>query len=254
MMRAACLTAFACVSALSGCMAASTESTDRFAATGELIALSGAEAGAGNACIGCHGTKGEGDGGFTPRLAGLDAGYLERQMIAYADGRREHAQMGYIARKLAPAERRAVSAHYAAMPFAPEPAVARVGTDIARLYDRGDRARGLASCASCHGARGEGVGAANPALAGQPAGYLAAQLDHWRHSRRRNDPGDVMLAIAQRLTPAESAALAAYGSALPGGPPSREYPAASRAGHRDDPRNGASGPPLHVPESARAAE
>ena len=92
------------------------ESADRFAATGELVALSGAAAGAANACFACHGLDGAGDGALAPRLAGIDAGYLERQLIAYADGRRKHAAMGYIAQKLDPRERRAVSAYYAAKP------------------------------------------------------------------------------------------------------------------------------------------
>src|SRR5690606_23439060 len=109
-----------------------------------------------------------------------------------------------------------------------------------RLYHAGDATRGLASCASCHGERGEGLGPANPALAGQPPGYLAAQLDRWRHGARRSDPGDVMLRVSQLLAPEESAALAAYAAALPAGPPSRELRAASPAARRGDPRSGAS--------------
>ena len=230
-----------------------TESADRFGATGELVALSGAGAGAANACFACHGLRGQGDGGFAPRLAGLDAGYLERQLIAYAEGRRDHPQMSYIAGKLDAGERRRVAVYYAAMPALPAAGDARATAATARLYHSGDAGRGLAACASCHGRRGEGAGSANPPLAGQPPGYLAAQIDRWRHSLRRSDPGDVMLRISQLLTPQEAAALAAYAAGLPGGPPSREPPAASPAARRGDPRSDASVPPLHVPESARAA-
>ena len=239
--------------ALSACVPATTESAERFAATGELIALSGGDAGAANACFTCHGMNGEGDGAFTPRLAGLDAGYLERQLQAYANGQRVHPQMTYISERLDAAQRRQVSAYYAAMPAVPTSATERASDDIAVLYHEGDPDRGLVACAACHGPSGEGLGPANPPLAGQPRGYLAAQLDHWRRSSRRSDPGAVMLRISQLLTPAESAGLAAYASSLAGGPPSPVSPAAFRAARRGDPRSDASAPPLHVPERARAA-
>lgn len=236
---------------LAGCTAGASESVDRFAANGEVIALSGAAAGAANACFTCHGLTGLGDGGGSPRLAGLDAGYIERQLVAYADGRRQHARMGWIAGKLDVDDRKAVALYYSRQPVEIRPTMPRA---MGGLYHAGDPARGLASCAGCHGDRGEGLGPANPPLAGQPAAYLAGQIERWRKARRRNDPGDVMLRISQLLSPSEARALAAYAAALPGGPASPGSPAASLEARRADPRNDASGPPLHVPESARAAE
>lgn len=237
--------------AVSGCAPVDTRSSDRFEQTGELIALSGAGAGASNACFTCHGLRGAGDGAGTPRLASLDIGYLERQLDAFADGRRRHSQMSWIARRLGPTDRRRVAGYYAAMPFSGSP-----GPPIPppRLYAQGDPGRGIAACASCHGAIGQGIGPANPPLAGQPAAYLEAQLEAWRRARRRTDPTGAMLRISQLLTPSESAALAAYAATLPGGPPSPGSPEASLATRRDGPRSGASAPPLHVPESARATK
>ena len=233
---------------LGGCTAVENTSADRFAATGELIALSGADAGARNACFTCHGLNGMGDGNGAPRLAGLDSGYLERQMIAYADGRRQHPQMAWIAERLDDAERRAVSVHYAQLP-GPErtPAAA----EPMALYHAGDPERGLPACADCHGERGEGGGAGNPLLAGQSPAYLAQQLEQWRGSRRRNDPGDVMLRISQLLTPAESLALSEYAAGLAGGPDGPRAAATSPSARRGDPRSGVSALPLHEPESAR---
>jgi len=236
---------------LVGCSQADTTSLDRFADNGRIIAMGGAGAGASNACFTCHGLDGLGNGAGSPRLAGLDAGYLERQLEAYADGRRYHAQMRWITEQLGAKERQAVAIYYASLPFdvaAPVPATRL------KLYHEGDATRGLPSCASCHGDRGEGIGAANPALAGQPAPYLAEQLGLWRKSRRRNDPGDVMLRISQGLTPSEIEALAQYAARLPGGPANQGFRAAYPAGRRSDPKNDVSAPRLHVPESARAAE
>ena len=145
----------------------------------------------------------------------------------------------------------AISFHYAGLPFAGGGVMPAAQ---ARLYHEGDRSRGIPACAACHGDRGQGLGAGNPPLAGQPAAYLAGQLELWRQARRRNDPGEVMLRISQLLSPLEMRALADYSAGLPGDLPSPECPAASPAARRGDPRNGVSGPPLHVPESARAAE
>lgn len=213
---------------------------DRFAATGQLIALSGAGAGAANACFTCHGLDGRGNGAGAPRLTGLDVGYLERQMRAYADGRRQHPQMAWIASRLSQSEHLAVASFYANMPYTP--ATYAIPGAAPALYLRSDPERGLQACAACHGLAGQGVGAANPAIGGQPAAYLAHQLHQWRKSRRRNDPGNVMLRISQRLTVPEIAELAAYSGRLPGDVPRPVSPAASRAGRRDDPRNDVSAP------------
>ena len=233
---------------LAGCGSTDRGSADGFTTTGELIALSGGDAGPTYACIACHGIDGLGNGAGAPRLAHLDRGYLTAQMEAYASGRRRHPEMETIARKLTLAQHDAVSAYYATLPFAPSSAPIQQLGKTASLYHHGDEGRGLAPCASCHGARGEGGGGANPPLAGQPAAYLAEQMAQWRKSFRRSDGENVMLRISQALSPTESLALAAYASSLPGDPPRPESPAASRAAHHADPRNDALAPQPHVTE------
>ncbi|QDX26152.1 c-type cytochrome [Sphingomonas suaedae] len=238
--------------ALAGCGTVERGSADRFTASGELLAVSGGDAGAPNACITCHGIDGRGNGAGTPRLAGLDRGYMAAQLEAYASGRRRHPEMESIARALTPAQRVAVSAHYAALPYDPAPRMTGGTTAAQTLYHRGDPARGLAACASCHGDRGDGVGAANPPLSGQPSAYLGHQLAQWRQGARRNDPEGAMQRISRALSPAESVALAAYASSLPGDPPRPESRAASREARRADPRNDASAPPRRAAGSPPA--
>ena len=237
---------------LAGCGIADRTSADRLAATGELVAMSGGDAGAANACIACHGVDGRGNGAGSPRLAGLNQGYLEAQLEAYGDGRRYHPEMQSVAKKLRSEQRQSVAAYYAGLPVPAGTGAPADDPRAAALYQRGDPARGLASCASCHGARGEGNGAGNPPLAAQPAPYLAEQLEQWRHSGRRSDGGNVMLAISRQLSRSESAALSRYAAGLPGGPPHPESPAASPAAHRADPRNGASAQRLYEAESQPA--
>lgn len=212
--------------ATQGCSDTDRPIRDAFTESGELIALSGGRARAAYACFTCHGLDGGGNGAGAPRLAGLDFGYLNRQLEGYALGLRRHDEMGYVARLLSADERQKVALHYARLP-APTADARTSPLRAPRLYVAGDANRGLAPCAECHGTLGEGAGAGNPPLAGQPAPYLAAQLDAWRASRRRNDPANLMLDIARRLSPDEIRRLAAYAAALPGEAPRPESPEAS---------------------------
>lgn len=176
----------------------------------------------------CHQLRGQGDGQLTPRLAGLPRGYLGKQLQDYADGRRAHPQMEAIARALRPQDRQAVSAYYANLAWSP---TAEASSDAlgAELYRRGRPEAGLPACSGCHGPLAEGLGAANPPLAGQPAAYLTAQLDQWRAGRRRNDPQGSMLDISRRLTPVEAAAVSKYAASLR---PAGEQPGAVRSPDR----------------------
>jgi len=212
----------------------------RFDNNGQLIAMSGADAGADNACFTCHGLDGGGNGAGAPRLAGLDPGYLTRQLEAYADGRRSHETMSWIAGRLTAAERLKVAAYYASLPVPIENAGRVPPAPV--IYIAGDPARDLMACAACHGPDGSGNGAGVPPLAHQPAAYLAEQLETWRRGNRRNDPGNMMLEISRKLTPAEVQAVANYASALPGDRRRSGSPEASLAGRRPDPRNDASAP------------
>ena len=217
---------------------------DGFGSSGELIAMSGADAGPNNACFTCHGMRGQGDGAGVPRLAGLDAGYLQHQLQAYADGRRQDESMRWIAQRLTETERLKVAHYYAGLPWSP--AASRRPQPAPQLFLTGVPDRGIPACASCHGPDGLGIGRGIPPLAGQPAAYLAQQLGNWRRGKRRSDPDGVMLEIARSLTSEEISAVAAYGSALPRGAQRRESAEESPSERRSDPRNGASALPRRV--------
>jgi cytochrome c553 len=223
----------------------------RFDNNGQLIAMSGADAGADNACFTCHGLDGGGNGAGAPRLAGLDSGYLTRQLEAYADGRRSHETMSWIAGRLTPTERLKVAAYYASLPVPIEGETK--AQPVPAIYIAGDPARDLTACAACHGLDGGGSGAVVPPLAHQPAAYLAEQLETWKRGNRRNDPGNMMLEISRKLTPAEVQAVADYASALPGDR-RRQAPAeASLPERRRDPRNDASAPPRYAAAPSASA-
>lgn len=226
--------------------------TDRaFTADGKIIAMSGGAGGAGNACFTCHGLDGQGDGVAVPRLAGLDAGYLQKQMEDYASGIRPDDAMSRIARRLDAGDRRSVSAYYAALP-APASATASTAGPAPAIYLTGDPSRGIMACAACHGAMGQGGGGGNPQIAAQPWAYTMEQIERWQTGDRRNDPRGVMAAAVQRLTDAESRAIATWLSRTPAAPApdsaaasasvavsAAARPAASRETRRPDRSDGA---------------
>jgi cytochrome c553 len=175
------------------------------APSGELIAHGGGPGGPADACFTCHGFNGEGEG-RTPHLAGLNAGYIAKQLADYANETRRDPVMTLVARRMSDADRRAVARYYAAI-ATPAP---RMPSVRLALYHSGDGARGLRACANCHGHDGAGEGAANPAIAGQSAAYTAEQLRRWKRSARRNDARDVMGRAARALSEDEIEALALY--------------------------------------------
>lgn len=183
------------------------------APSGEQVAFGAGSGGAADACFTCHGLKGEGDGPV-PRLAGLSAGYLVKQLEDYAGRWRDEPSMSPIAKRLSDGDRLAVARYYAGLPE-PEPRRVRPAMTGWRPFLDGDAERGLPPCARCHGPGGKGGGLATPRLAGQTADYVRRQLLAFKDSRRRNDPRDMMGAVARSLTAAEIESLAGYVEALP---------------------------------------
>ena len=68
-----------------------------------------------------------------------------------------------------------------------------------------------AQCAACHGNDGIAVLPEAPNLAGQKAGYTAAQLQHYRSGERKHE---LMTVVSQGLTDAQIADLAAWYEAI----------------------------------------
>lgn len=170
------------------------------------------------ACISCHGTEGEGmaAAGF-PRLAGLSADYMKKQLADFASGERANPIMQPIAAALSAEEADVVTTMLAEKP---QPEVERIGRAAAAqgvgetLALRGAWQRNIPECVACHGPSGVGVGKAFPPLAGQSAQYLSAQLNAWRQGTRKNDPNDLMGHIARGLSDDEIKAVSAYFAGL----------------------------------------
>ena len=181
---------------------------------GQKILAQGGANPAAMACQGCHGPDGLGlaAAGF-PRLAGLPAGYLSKQLRDFRDGTRRNPIMEPLAKALDDDEIAAVSQTLAAMPAPVAPGsrrqqMASDPTEQLALY--GDWSRHIPGCVQCHGPGGVGVGEHFPPLARQPATYLVAQLNAWRDGSRHNDPNQLMVGVAKAMTDDEVKAIAEY--------------------------------------------
>ena len=186
-------------------------------ADGATIALHGNDRGA-PACSICHGAHGEGipANGF-PRIAGLNAGYLQIQLDAFASGQRVNAMMTPVAQTLSGEERAKVTHYYAGLSGSAtlkEP-VSEMNSTGARLAMQGRWSQGLPACAQCHGVMGSGVGTAFPALAGQSSLYIENQLHAWQQGTRAPGQLGLMKVVASKLSAADIQEVAAYFSALP---------------------------------------
>ena len=149
-------------------------------------------------CVACHGADGRGRGQpDIPVLGGQHPRYLAAALAAYADGRRASAVMANAAAILTAGERRALAAHFAALPGLRADAVPRGDPRARVIVERGLPARQLPACASCHGA-----GKPQPLLVGQRADYIAARLRYWKGDGKEIDarlPQNVMPVIARRI-------------------------------------------------------
>ena len=187
--------------------------------TGEHIANQGASQPGAVACSSCHGVDGGGNeqAGF-PRLAGLSAAYLDKQLHAFKQGSNKNPVMAAMAASLNDADIKNVAAYYASLPpvshaHAPADVPLSAGKQLA-IY--GDMAtRGLPACIQCHGPGGLGVGTVFPALAGQTYSYIVAQIKAWNSAQRSGDPMGLMKHVATLLTEDESRSVAAYFASQP---------------------------------------
>ena len=201
------------------------------AKAGQGIAHNGLPQSGVAACATCHGARGEGSVAFPP-LAGNGAAYLLEQLDHFAANRREQALMHAIAKALTAQQRADVAAFYAGQPRDQKPLSARSAPATpqdagAWLAQRGRWSDGIPACAQCHGPDGLGVGEHFPALAGLSAAYMQQQIGAWQAGKRPPGPLQLMFTVAQKLTPADITAVAAYYAQLHGGGAAAGAPASA---------------------------
>jgi cytochrome c553 len=133
-------------------------------------------------CTWCHGVSAQ---GYTPapRLAGQRPGYIEQQLISFADHARDapfsKQYMWGAAASLGPQAAHDLAVYFSRLPR-------RAANDgyrelVARgeaIYQRGLPEANIAACVACHGPNAEGIGEI-PRLGGLAYTYLERRLEQW---------------------------------------------------------------------------
>jgi cytochrome c553 len=184
-----------------------------------LVAGDGAGAGAGAVpqdasarCATCHH---DASSPLVPRLRGQSVAYLAAALDAYAGRQRHSGIMQPIAAAVEPARRREIADAVGGR--ADTGPAATAGPVPSSLVIAGDPARDIPACRECHGPGPGPRDPRYPALAGQPADYLRLQLTLFAEGRRGGSSyGEIMRAIAVRLTPAQMDEAAAAYAAMAG--------------------------------------
>jgi len=166
-----------------------------------------------NMCATCHGPGGVGSEPKVPRIGGQQRDYIEVQLKAFRSKARgdpdAHEFMMGIASTLNDNVVAGLADYFAAQPPGKGRAGGRDPALIAtgqRLYQNGDRTRGIAPCSACHGEKAEGM-SVFPRLAGQHAFYLGMQMEAIQ-AKLRQSP--VMHGVVKELSIEDIQALAYY--------------------------------------------
>lgn len=160
---------------------------------------------AADVCSACHGNGGLSTDSTYPILAGQSAAAIYKQLHDYRNGARYHPLMTPVVGQLNDLQMADVAAYlgrnnaYASLlgPYKLEG-----DAHVLELITRGDSARHLPSCNSCHGNHVGGP-IETPTLMGQQHAYLLLQLNSFANGSRRNDVFGRMRGIARKLTPEE---------------------------------------------------
>jgi len=172
-------------------------------------------------CVACHRSTQANVAQLIPKLDGMNAAAIYKQLQDYRVGDRTWGVMGALAKALTESDAVDVATYFASKASAPAYAfdsITERGFDqpdeAQRLAFVGDPKRGIASCSACHGPSAYKLGA--PSLEGQDTNYIERQLTSFAQGVRRNDTFGTMRAIARQLTAEEKKALAQfYGSRAP---------------------------------------
>jgi cytochrome c553 len=171
-------------------------------------------------CKTCHGLSGQGYRGFfpIPRLAGQQPEYIENQLAAFIERRRENKYMYDVAHVLSPATRAALAKHFRGLNAKPlGGAPRRLVATGKKIYEEGVPETNVPACMACHGAEAKGQDAI-PRLAGQLHDYFFNKLVNWNKERGQDpkhpDISAIMLPTSHNLTKSQIAEVAAYVSYL----------------------------------------
>jgi cytochrome c553 len=175
-------------------------------------------------CMTCHNRGARGFLGYLPipQIAGLPAQYIELQLKAFVERRRQR-NLGFVrynrVHGIPESQMQAIADYVSSLPAVAHPsgspALIAQGD---KIFHSGAPDNDVPACAVCHGpeAKGEGI---FPRLAGQWRPYLIAKLQNWDKERGLgpqggDDNSQIMKPIAKSMTQDQIKAVTAYLSSL----------------------------------------
>jgi cytochrome c553 len=180
-------------------------------------------------CAMCHNANGISRMAKFPKLAGQKAAYIEQQVIAFREGRRQNdgGQMQSIVGEVAQEDVAQIAAYFSALPqdAVLENAGHELGEKPSQKLSQGQKLfqegrEGVSSCANCHANKSSNA----PWLDGQHRQYLEKQMHDFNSGEREADCSIAkpqtalqpkhLTSISERLDDAEIEALALYLSIL----------------------------------------
>jgi cytochrome c553 len=184
----------------------------------------GAEAKVHAYCMTCHNRGARGFQGYmpVPQIAGLSAEYIQIQLKAFVERRRQR-NLGFIrygkVHGIPEGQRQAIAEYVSSLPPVSHPGGSSSLIEQGeKIFHGGAPDNDVPACAVCHGpeAKGEGI---FPRLAGQWRPYLINKLTNWEKERGlgpggADDNSQIMKPIAKSLTKDQIKAVTAYLSSL----------------------------------------
>jgi cytochrome c553 len=161
------------------------------------------------ACASCHGAAGNSTIATNPKVGGQIEAYVYKQLVDFTTPARTQPIMTTYAKALTDDEKKNIAAYLATQKPGVGAARNKDTVELGRkIYRGGIAEKGVAACASCHGATAAGIPVKYPRLAGQHQDYTVAQLEAFKSGARNNSVE--MSALAKRLTTDEMKAVADY--------------------------------------------
>jgi len=167
-------------------------------------------------CAACHGADGNSSVPTFPKLAGQHASYIEKQLANFKAQERKDPTMNGMAAPLSEQDMADLAAYFSSKTVSigvpSDMAMAKKGK---KIFEAGDKAKGISACMACHGPTGSGnPGAKFPSLKGQHPTYIIKALKDFRTGVRANDPQKMMRDIAAKMSDKYIEAVAQYISGL----------------------------------------
>lgn len=161
-------------------------------------------------CVACHGEDGNSAIPMFPKIAGLQEGYIVKQLRDFQSGRRKSDIMAPVVAALKPEDFASLATFYSGQKLKPgEDADKKAAGFGKMIFFEGNEETGVPACVGCHQPQGAGH-LVYPRIGGQHVQYVTQQLKNFASSDRSNDVSRFMRVLAKRMSDEEIQSVAEY--------------------------------------------